>query len=437
MKKAFIITVCCLSAIIIGMSVALYFNGTALASSNASLENLYQRSFYELVNNVNDIEVDVSKLMVSNDATSQKKILTSLKQQTTEAQNNLSLLPVDSSTVITTTKFINELNGYCSSLLKYDTEKIADEETENIKTIYEAVAQIKYELNNISYKLMQGYSIVENLNGNSDLSNFSINFSGLGSDSIEYPSMIYDGPFSESLDKKEIKGLGQNEYSREEAEDLIISILDDIVNIEYIGETNGKFETYDFGVNTKGGTNYFVQIAKRDKFVLNINANAIDGDKTIDEKQAIKKAEEFAKKLSLKNMKCVWSATSNNTTYVNLAPVINDVVYYPDLIKLKVDLVADNIIGWEASSYAYNHIDRENTTATISKEEAKEKISSNLKVDDIRLCVVPLDFGGEVLAYEFSGTYNNFRYYMYIDATTGDQVRVLRVIQTDQGELLL
>ena len=91
MKKAFIITVCCLSAIIIGMSVALYFNGTALASSNASLENLYQRSFYELVNNVNDIEVDVSKLMVSNDATSQKKILTSLKQQTTEAQNNLSL----------------------------------------------------------------------------------------------------------------------------------------------------------------------------------------------------------------------------------------------------------------------------------------------------------------------------------------------------------
>ena len=28
-------------------------------------------------------------------------------------------------------------------------------------------------------------------------------------------------------------------------------------------------------------------------------------------------AEEFAKKLSLKNMKCVWSATSNNTIYVN------------------------------------------------------------------------------------------------------------------------
>ena len=164
MKKAFIITVSLLSAIVIGLSIALFSNGTALSESKANLENLYQRSFYELVNNVNDIEVDVSKLMVSNDATSQKKILTSLKQQTTEAQNNLSLLPVDSSTIITTTKFINELNGYCSSLLKYDTTKISEEETENIKTIYDAVAQIKYELNNITYRWMQGYSIVDNLN---------------------------------------------------------------------------------------------------------------------------------------------------------------------------------------------------------------------------------------------------------------------------------
>ncbi len=437
MKKAFIITVSLLSAIVIGLSIALFSNGTALSESKANLENLYQRSFYELVNNVNDIEVDVSKLMVSNDATSQKKILTSLKQQTTEAQNNLSLLPVDSSTIITTTKFINELNGYCSSLLKYDTTKISEEETENIKTIYDAVAQIKYELNNITYRLMQGYSIVDNLNGNMELSNFSINFSGLSSDSIEYPSMIYDGPFSESLDKKEIKGLSNTEYTREETEDVITKILDNIVNIEYIGETNGKFETYDFGVNTKGGTNYFVQIAKRDKFVLTINANAIEGERVIDEQKAIKSAELFAEKLSLKNMKCVWSATANNITYVNLAPVIDDVVYYPDLIKVKVDLASDNVVGWEASSYAYNHTEREKGTIGINIDEAKSKISSNLSVEETRLCVIPLDFGGEVLAYEFSGTYNNFKYYMYIDAMSGEQVRVLRVIQTDQGDLLL
>jgi germination protein YpeB len=120
-----------------------------------------------------------------------------------------------------------------------------------------------------------------------------------------------------------------------------------------------------------------------------------------------------------------------------LAPVIDDVIYYPDLIKVKVDLVSKNVIGWEASSYAYNHTERENQVAKITKEEAKSNISSNLEVKEVRLCVIPLDYAGEVLAYEFSGTYNNFRYYLYVDANTGSQVRVLRVIQTDQGELLL
>ena len=143
MKKAFIITVTFLSIAVFVLTAMLISSNNALTSANMSLENLYQRSFYELVNNVNDIEVDMSKLMVSNNATSQKKILTSLKQQTTEAQNNLSLLPVDSKTITTTTKFINELNGYCSSLLKYDGEKISNDENENIKTIYDAVAQMR------------------------------------------------------------------------------------------------------------------------------------------------------------------------------------------------------------------------------------------------------------------------------------------------------
>ncbi len=437
MKKAFIITVCCLSAVILGLSLGLYFKNNALMTSQANLENLYQRSFYELVNNVNDIEVDISKLMVSNDSTSQKKILTQIKQQTVDAQNNLSLLPVDSQTVRTTTKFVNELNGYCTSLLKYDTSKITDEETENIKTIYETVAEIKYELNNIAFRLMQGYSIVENLNGNGDISDFSINFSGLSSDSIEYPSMIYDGPFSEALDKKEIKGLSSEYCEREDAEDLVVSLIDDIVNCEYIGETKGKFETYDFGVNTSKGTNYFVQVTKQGKFILNINANAIVGEASVDSKTAIKLAEKFAEKLGLENMETVWSATANNITYVNLAPVVDDVVYYPDLIKVKVDLVSNNIIGWEASSFAYNHTERGAQIADITEEDARKTVSSNLQIEDSRLCVIPLDFGGEVLAYEFSGTYNNFRYYLYVDAKTGTQTRVLRVIQTDQGELLL
>ena len=154
-------------------------------------------------------------------------------------------------------------------------------------------------------------------------------------------------------------------------------------------------------------------------------------------KNAQSVAEAFAKKLGLENMQCVWSASSQEVCYVNLAPVVDDIIMYPDLIKVKIDLNKDIIVGWEATSYAYNHTEREDLIATLTQAEAKKLVSPNLKVDEVRLCVIPLDYVGETLAYEFAGTHNNFNYYLYIDAYTGNQVRVLRVIQTDQGELVM
>ena len=165
----------------------------------------------------------------------------------------------------------------------------------------------------------------------------------------------------------------------------------------------------------------------------------IDSVKNINEsvKKAIEKAKEFAVNQGLENMECVWSAASEKVSYINLAPIEDDIIMYPDLIKVKVDLYDNNVVGWEATSYAYNHTTREDLIAQISLEEARKLVSKNLTVESEKLCVIPLDYVGETLAYEFAGNYQGYKYYLYIDAYTGSQVRVLRIIQTDQGELVL
>ena len=78
-----------------------------------------------------------------------------------------------------------------------------------------------------------------------------------------------------------------------------------------------------------------------------------------------------------------------------------------------------------------------NLIPSLSESEAKKLVSSNLKIDSQKLCVIPLEYVGEALAYEFEGEYNNFKFYLYIDAETGSQIRVLKVVQTEQGELVL
>lgn len=446
MKKAFIITVSLLAVVVMVLGVYLFQTNTVLGNTSANLENLYQRSFYDLVNNVNNMEVGVSKLMITSDSASQQKLMSELKQQTSDAEDNLSLLPLEIETVAETTKFMNHLNGYCTSLITYKDGKMEANDLKNMNKIHLGLKQIKEELNEVSKRIMAGARISDNMVFGRG-KRFSDNFTSLTADTIEFPSLIYDGPFSESTESKIVKGLPDNILSQEECEQKVVEALGEITELTPSGETNGVFETYDFVVK-KDNLEYFVQVTKRGGFVLTISAN-VSGDGaesssgiTLDEeasspKEYTKVAEEFAKKLGLQNMQCVWSASSDEIAYVNLAPVEDDIILYPDLIKAKVYLNTMQVVGWEASSYAYNHHEREDMVAQLTKTEARKLVSSELNVDSQKLCVIPLDYVGETLAYEFAGTYDNYQYYLYIDAYTGDQVRVLRVVQTDQGNLIM
>ena len=456
MKKGLIIAVVILSIALISLGVYSINTSNALYVKSASLEGIYQRSLYELTNNVNNMEVEVSKLMVSEDSVSQQKILSNLKQQTSDAENSLSLLPLNGGVLEDTTIFMNKLNGYCTSLITYKDGSLDSSDYATLNAVYNAINSIKQELNSVMDRVMQGYTISDNIYGEGEQNSFSLNFSSFKNESINYPSLIYDGPFSDSTMSRDIKGLPQNEITKEEAEQKIEQIFGgNITNLSYIDSSFGSFETYDYGVSTKD-RNYYIQIAKRGGFLLSMSANASadndekDSTNTTESESvskdslnassnadAIEVSLAFAKSLGIEDMQCVWSASSQNICYVNLAPSVDDIVLYPDLIKAKVDLKSNSVIGWEATSYAYNHTEREDLVPTLSIKEAREKVSSNLGVADERLCVIPLDYIGETLAYEFSGEYNGYQYYLYIDAYTGDQVRVLRVIQTDQGDLVM
>lgn len=455
MKKAFIITVSILSCVILVLGIVLFNSNNALTQTSASLESVYQRSFYDLVSNVNNMEVEVSKLMVSGDSTSQQKSLSFIKQQTSDAENSLSSLPINNEVLGETSKFMNELNGYCTSLITYKEGKLEENDVNTLNKVHRSLVKIKAELNEIMDKIMSGYKITEHSDIFSD-SGFSKNFSGFNADTLEIPSLIYDGPFSSSTYKKQVKGLKNIEIGEEEGEKIIENILkDNITGINRLGETKGNFETFDYGVNTKN-RDYFVQITKKGGFLLNMTSNISSKEEAVDDKtssenieadtidketervkKGIDSALEFAKKLNIENLNCVWSAYSNEVAYINLAPSQDDIVLYPDLIKAKVDLETNEVVGWEASSYAYNHTEREDLIPQLDLEDAKKLVSPSLKVEKSRLCVIPLDYVGETLAYEFSGTFDTYKYYLYIDAYTGSQVRVLRVIQTNEGELIL
>lgn len=430
--------VCAVLAIGLITFGALYISSNNLANTYGNtIESSYKKTFYELLDNVNDIDLNLSKVEVSNNKALQQKYLQLVCDNCKYAQNNFGTLPVGVNTVNEGVKFINQMDGYCSSLVINDS-LLSEDEKSNVSELRDITLELKSALNSIVSKLLAGYSILNNSNFNEEgLTNFSSNFQGLSSDTITYPSMIFDGPFSDSLYNKEIKGLPSEEISQEQATTIVQELFSDLDNTEvnFSNEANGNFVTYDFEVEANE-RKYFVQITKQGGFLLTLSSYGAQSETlSVDVEQCESLAEDFASRLQLQNMKSVWSEDLQGICFINLAPVVDDVIYYPDLIKVKIEMSTGIIIGWEAQNYAYNHTERTNVTPSVGATDARDKIDLVLNINSQKLCIMPLEYGGETLAYEFECEYYGNTYYVFINANTGDEEKVLKVVTTDEGNL--
>ena len=423
------------SAMIIFLCLFISF----LTTSNnyrIQLENSYMKSFYEMVDNVNSLEVDLSKIVATNNITSQRELLSGIYETCMVGVTNVNNLPISNEKLTEINSLLNTTGGFSYSLLlnNYKGNLITEKDYKQIESIYNSVVALMYDINEYVAKLKYDYNILDEINfKDSSGSEFSAGFTGSESASKETPTLIYDGPFSDSVVNREIKGLENKNYTLDEVYNYLSQIFVD-KDIEYLGDTNGKFETFNFKISSV--VELYVSVTKKGCVLLDISAFGSGEGKTISTEEGIELAEGFASSLGFENMYQVWYQRTGNILYVNLAPIVNRVIYYPDLIKVKVDLSMSSVVGWEAVNYATNHIER-TFTSSIGILDAMSNVSLLMSITERNLCIIPDKFVGEISAYEFICTWENYTYYIYIDANTGEEVNILRVIDTSNGQLLM
>ena len=121
---------------------------------------------------------------------------------------------------------------------------------------------------------------------------------------------------------------------------------------------------------------------------------------------------------------------------VNYAAVQNDVVLYPDLIKVQLSMKDGSVIGVEAGNYLMNHTQRTLELPAISEEDAVARIGTQLTPLAARLCVIPVD-AGEALCYEIRATDGTDTFLVYIDAMTGTERELMQVVNDENGALVM
>lgn len=421
----------------VGLSVWLGFSVSKNSSSQTLLENQYQKAYYVLLDETSDMEVKISKLVTSSSSNTQREMLYSVWKSSEVATNSLSSLSSRDSTVTSTMRFINQTGDFSKYLADKINkgEPLSTEHLSSLKKIQSMLKKFTQELSKIQEQIAQGYLFIENINTENDL--LVTILGGMNDASVEYPHLIYDGPFSDALNDKEVKGLTGSDITSEHGAELIPEIFADsqVQNVRFMGEWSSDIITLNYEAVVDGKLTT-VQLAKKGGQLISINAYREIGESTLSDEECINICKKFLSRNGFVGMESVWVCKDNGNYYINFAPLVENTIIYPDMVKIKIASDNGDILGLEARSYAFNHVDRTLSAPVLSATEAKEKVSVSGQSTSGRLALIPHKTNEELLTYEFEVT-SDGTYYVYIDAKTGEEVNILYVISSTYGDLLV
>lgn len=433
---------------ILGGLLATFIVLFAVSTANSinyanSLEQIYQKNFYDLVDNVNNVEVKLAKTLSANDASYQAKLLEEVSNNAKQAQISLNNLPYSVNGIDKSISFVNQVGGYTETLAKNlgKGDKLSSNDEKTLEKIYDSVITMKNSLGKFSQNMWQGYSIVDaSLTTDGDNNSFTMQLASIKETDVEYPTMIYDGPFSDTVVNKTVKGLNGGPVSVDMAKQNLLKVFTNYIDseVEYKNDTNGRFETYNFSAkNSEGKEVAYVQMTKQGGHLLTASSYTDKNSEGISLANAKETALNFVKKNGVESAEVVWSDVIASNAYINIAPVVNDIIYYPDLIKVKIDLSNGDVLGYEATAYYTNHTNRSLPSTSVSKATAQSKIPSKFSVKMARLALIPLEYNQEVLCWEFMCKFGGDEYYFYYNVSNGAEENILKVIKTNNGNLLL
>lgn len=412
-------------------------------------ENSYNLAFFELVDYVDSVEVYLAKSLVSNSPEHGAETLTYVWREANLAQSYLSRLPINSSELENTAKFLNQVSDYSYSLSRknIDDKELTQEELDNLKQLHEYSVELKNTLNQLSNDLNSGRISWGELTKKAspvfaqEVSNISKDsFSNLEENFHEYAGLIYDGAFSEHMTNPERRGLVGDDIDEETAKNKVEEFFgkDVIKEIKSNGLTqNTNIPYFDFTVTKNDGNNAWISISQKGGHVVLANSTKDVQAEVITQEQADEIGQKFLDSRGIHNMKPTYYLKQNGIVTINYAYVQDGVTVYPDLIKLKVALDNGEILGMETSGYLNSHTQRTFATPKVSQDEARKKINKNLEIISESMAMIPTEYQTEILCWEFKGNVDDRQFLVYINVETGKEEDVLVILETPDGTLTM
>ena len=408
-------------------------------------ENSYNLAFYEVVDYIQNVEVYLAKSLITNSPESSAESLANVWRESNLAMSYLAQLPINSNELENTSKFLNQVSEYSYSLYRKNLkeEELTKDDMNNLKNLHEYSVELENVLNQLSADINNGRISWGELEKKGTVA-FAKQVSNISQDSFsnmeqtfhEYSGLIYDGAFSEHITRVEKVGLRGENIDEETAKNIALKLFETIAReITSLGKSEGDITSYNFNLTFEDDSIATVSISEKGGHVIYMERNRDVSAEVISQEEADKKAKEYLKAKGFDNMKETYYLKQSGIVTINYAYVQDDVIMYPDLIKVKVALDNGEILGIETTGYLNSHTKRNIEEPKVTKEEAKQSLNKDLNIESEELAIIPTEWRTEVLCWEFEGNIEGLDFIVYVNAETGKEEDILIITNTPNGTL--
>lgn len=411
-----------------------------------TIEYKYQLALNNLSDYMSNIKTTLEKGLYANTPSQQQPLLAKLMTMSEGAKASLSQLPISGDQSISIQKYFAQVGDFSSFALGKlaKDDPLTEDERNNFKVLYEYACQLDLSISDIASTYGDGSADIgapitldgnlENIGAQVEQLTLDSGFREMNEGFTDYPTMIYDGPFSDHIEQK-APALTSDKTAISEEQALVIAadFIDcDKDELSLDGKSEGNLPTYNFS-----GKDMYITVTQRGGIVDIYENYAAVGNTSISYTDALKKAKEFLIGQRMESFTESYYMTEDNICTINFAYTENDIIYYSDLIKVSINMDTGKIAGYCATGYIMNHTKRDVSSPKLNEADARQMLSPNLTVEKTKTALIPTAGKNEVLCYEFTCSSGNDTVLVYINCDTGMEEQIYIVLQQDNGVLVI
>lgn len=420
------------------------------AELRQELDNQYNRAFFDMVGYVNNVETLLVKSMITSTPSKTASMMQEAWRQANLAQTNLGQLPISQDALGNTAKFLTQVGDLSYSLNNQNMggKSMNEQQYKTIEQLHGFATSLRSSLNDLQDQLTtgrlkwgdlarKGTPFFQKTSSEAPMKQFA----NVDKTFQDYPKLIYDGPFSDHMVSAEPRGITGNELNSEQAKESVVKFFgaEKVKSINDAARNDSEpMKTYSYSVALNGapeGQQASIDVTQKGGHInwMIYNRPVPSEDISVDEAKKI--GREFLQSRGYKNMVDTYYLKEDNTATINFAYKQDNVVMYPDLIKLKIALDDGEIVGFEGKGYLNAHTVRNIPAPKVTEQQARGLISSKVKVLTSGLAMIPTEYRTEIFTYEFKGKLNDRDFLVYINTETGKEENVLMIVDTPEGIL--